>query len=92
MAGKHPLYNEVVDVSREYLGPTGERFIRRQIEVHLKTRPEEIKPNDLPELISWSKLAFAMLTDDQKHVESFSNDLEALSKGNKINTRYGKAA
>lgn len=80
MNSKSPLYLGAVAISKEYLGPAGERFIRRQIEMHMKIRPEDLRKKDIPELVEWSKLAFAMLTDDEEYVDAFSYDLSQLSK------------
>jgi len=73
-------YRSAVDVAREYLGPAGERFMRRQIETHLRIAPERLSGKDIPELVTWSRLAFAMLTDDSGHIDAFTSDLSALSK------------
>lgn len=73
------LYETVVETSNEYLGPAGERFIRRQIDNHLNITPEQIKKKDLKELIDWIKPAIALLTNDTGHVENFSNELRSLA-------------
>ena len=75
MQKKSPLYISVVAIGRQYLGPAGERFMRRQIETHLSIDPEDITHNDIDELVTWSRLAFAMLTDDSKHIDAFSESV-----------------
>jgi hypothetical protein len=50
------LYKKAVKVSEEYLGPAGERFIRRQITTHLLIEPEQLKKQDLPQLAEWPLL------------------------------------
>jgi hypothetical protein len=67
-------------VSEEFLGPAGERFMRRQISTHLGIDPEDLSKKHLPQLVDWSRLAFAMLTDDEKEVRSFTQSLLELSK------------
>jgi hypothetical protein len=79
MKARSPLYLQVIAIAREHLGPAGERFMRRQIKMHLNTTPEELKKEDIPELLEWSKLAFAMLTDNQEYVHAFSEDLSELA-------------
>lgn len=74
------LYNEAVKVSEEYLGPAGERFIRRQIQTHFNIEPENLKPQHIPELVDWVRLTFSMLTNDAQHVTSFSERLLQLAK------------
>ena len=79
MPAASTLYNDAVKVGENYLGPAGERFIRRQISSHLDTEPEALKARDLPKLADWSGLAFALLTDDTDTVHDFKNDLLSLS-------------
>lgn len=69
------LYDQAVIISEEFLGPAGERFIRRQIETHFKIEPEQLKSAHIPELVDWVRLTFTMLTDDTQHVDSFSRRL-----------------
>lgn len=80
MSNRTPLYIATVSIGREYLGPAGERFMRRQIEMHLRIKPEELSHEHIPKLIIWSKLAFSMLTEDKDYVDSFAEDLDALGK------------
>ncbi|MGI9027397.1 MAG: hypothetical protein ACR2FM_00945 [Candidatus Saccharimonadales bacterium] len=79
MTGNSTLYNETVRVCEEYLGPAGERFIRRQISTHLNIEPELLAKRNMPKLVNWSSIAFAMLTNDSQDVRAFSNDLLSLS-------------
>ncbi len=73
------FYDEAVRVCEDYLGPAGERFMRRQITMHLGIDPESLTKSNLPKLVNWSSLAFAMLTSDSRDVEAFTNDLLSLS-------------
>ncbi len=73
------LYEEVVRICEEYLGPAGERFIRRQIDTHLGITPEALTKGSLPKLVNWSSMAFAVLTSDPHDVESFTQDMLSLS-------------
>jgi hypothetical protein len=84
------LFERVVTVSNEYLGPAAERFIRRQILTHLDKEPDKLMPKDLPKLIAWVKPTFALLTDNQALVEAFASDLFALTQSNRrINSHNG---
>ena len=74
------LYGSVVAVSEDFLGPAGERFIRRQITTHLDIEPEKLRQNQLPELIDWVRITFNVLTSDKTLVEDFVGRLQALSK------------
>ncbi len=69
------LYDEVVEITYDYLGPAASRFIAREIETHLAKNPEDLTKTDIPVLLDWSKLAIALLTDDKQIVDDFSKRL-----------------
>lgn len=73
------LYRKTVMVTEEYLGPAGERFIRRQISTHLKIEPESLDKKTLSQLINWSSIAFAMVTKNSEDIDAFAQDLKALA-------------
>ena len=75
-----PLYEQAVEIGTDFLGPAGERFMRRQISTHLNTEPENLRREDIEELVNWVRLTFALLTDDAAHIEAFANRLLALAK------------
>ncbi len=79
-ATQNTLYEKVVDVTTEYLGPASERFIDRQIRTHLDKKPQELSKKDLLKLIDWLKLVLAMLTEDDQTVDDFTSDLLFLAK------------
>jgi hypothetical protein len=70
----------VIDISREYLGPAAERFVNRQISVHLKKEPQNLTKKDLPKLVDWVRLAFALLTNDSALVDEYIGKLLAVAK------------
>ncbi|MDB5182529.1 MAG: hypothetical protein JWO47_313 [Candidatus Saccharibacteria bacterium] len=72
------IYTQAVEISEEYLGPAGERFLRRQIDTHLGIVPESLKKNHLPKLTKWTELAFALLTNDYHEVSSYTSNLLSL--------------
>ncbi|MDQ3123262.1 MAG: hypothetical protein M3Q14_01075 [bacterium] len=80
MVQDHTLYNKAVRVTEEYLGPAGERFLRRQIENHLNIKPEELQKKNLPILINWSSIAFALLTSNEEVIDEFTQDLRSLTQ------------
>ncbi len=80
MAETAPLYTELVDISRDYLGPAAERFIERQITTHLHKKPSEVNRQDLVKLIDWIKLAFALLTNDSHLVDEYIKRLLVLTR------------
>ncbi len=74
------LHDELVDISRDYLGPAAERFIERQVSTHLHKKPVEVTAQDLVKLIDWIKLAFALLTNDKQVIDEYTERLMALTK------------
>lgn len=74
------VYQQVVAVTTEYLGPAAERFITRQIKTHLGKKPEELTKADVAKLVDWMKLAIALLTEDGKMVDDFTKSLLAIAK------------
>lgn len=74
------LYQTVVGITEDYLGPVAERFINRQIENHLQKSPEDLRKKDLPVLIDWIRLSVSALTDDKKLIEEYTKRLERFSQ------------
>ena len=83
MVKDNTLYHQIVNVTEDYLGPAGERFIRRQITTHLNMEPESLDKKNLPKLIDWSSIAFAMVTNNSKDIDSFKRDLTSLTRNGK---------
>lgn len=76
------LYHKVVEVTYEYLGPAAERFVMREIEAHLKKSPEDLTKEDVAKLHDWSRLAFALLTEDSSVVDAYSQSLLSIVQEN----------
>ncbi|HSX41637.1 MAG TPA: hypothetical protein VLF21_03390 [Candidatus Saccharimonadales bacterium] len=72
------LHQQVVGITENYLGPAAPRFIDRQIEFHLKKKPDELTNQDLPQLVEWVKVSLALLTDDKKMVDECVDKLGNL--------------
>lgn len=72
------LRDQVIAVAGDYLGPAAPRFIDRLIANHLAKQPGDLSDKDLPELIRWTRLATAMLTDDPKEINDFVQRLRQL--------------
>jgi hypothetical protein len=75
-------YKKAVKISEEYLGPAGERFIRRQIITHLHIEPEELQQKQLPELAEWLHGAFAVITSDIHYVNEYVKQILSLGMDN----------
>ena len=78
------LHAQLIDISRDYLGPAAERFIDRQVTTHLQKEPLAVTRDDLLKLIDWIRLAFALLTNDHQLVEEYEQRIRALAKAKQI--------
>ncbi|HUP26410.1 MAG TPA: hypothetical protein VM124_02050 [Candidatus Limnocylindrales bacterium] len=93
MVTKSPrIYDHAVRISEEYLGPAGERFIRRQISTHLGINPEDISEKDISKLVDWASIAFALLTSDTNEVHGFTQGLLSLSSNQGSKRLHGTTA
>lgn len=81
MAAPLQLFDQVVEVSQDYLGPAAERFIDRQISAHLKKEPSQLQASDIDKLIDWIKLSFALLTKDTSLVDEYIKRLGLIARG-----------
>ncbi len=74
------LYKRVVEATAVYIGPSADRFISKCIVGHLGKAPERLKNADLDKIIKWIKPAIALLTDDERTVDSYIEDIKALAE------------
>jgi nitric oxide reductase activation protein len=74
------IYQQVVAVTYDYLGPAAQRFIDREIKAHLHKKPQDLTKADVVKLVDWSKLAFALLTEDAKMVDDYAGSLLTIAK------------
>jgi len=77
---KTNLYDEVVTITYDYLGPAADRFVVRQIRNHLSKDPSRLRQEDLRQLIDWIRLAMRLISNDAKVVEHYITDLENLTR------------
>lgn len=77
--GSSELYEQLVEITADYLGPASRRFIDRQIVNHLEKDPIDISPDDLDSLIDWIGVSTAMLTDDKGVISEFRERLQELN-------------
>jgi hypothetical protein len=72
------LYDRILEVTTDYLGPAAERFIDRQVQNHLQKQPAELQEEDLQKLIDWIRVAVSVLTDDSGLVREYTARLQEL--------------
>jgi hypothetical protein len=74
------LFDEVVNITEEYLGPAAQRFVARQVSYHLGKNPEELDPEDIPRLVEWAQATLAMLTSDKAMVREYGLKVSELAE------------
>lgn len=72
------LYRELTAIAEDYLGPAAPRFISRIIENHLHKGPEEVVPEDMPQIITWVRLSISLVTDREEDIAEFTDRLSKL--------------
>jgi hypothetical protein len=72
------LYERLVSITEEYLGPAAERFMMRHISFHLHKNPEQLSLKDIPKLVDWLKVSMALLTNDKSLVDEYERRLLKL--------------
>ena len=80
MAESTTLYNSVVEVTKDYLGPAANRFIDRQIVNHLGIKPGKLTAKDLTKLNDWLRIAFSVLTEDEQLINEYFSRINKLTK------------
>lgn len=84
------LFDDVVTITYDYLGPAADRFVVRQIRNHLQKDPDNLQPKDLRELIDWIQLAMRLISNDGPAIDRYMADLEMLAQIEKHGV-HGKA-
>ena len=72
------LYDQVLDLSREYFGLGAQRFLDRQIRSHLKIEPQELTPNYLEELAKWCFVSGKLILKDEPKAKIYSDQIVHL--------------
>jgi hypothetical protein len=73
------LFDSIVNIAEEYLGPAAKRFMSRQIIHHLHKNPVEITLEDMPNLVEWVRVTVSLLTEDKTIVDDFAKRLLNLA-------------
>jgi hypothetical protein len=74
------IYEQILVITSDYLGPASERFLRRQIEFHLGKDPDELTEIDVPRLAEWIKVSIEVLTESKPLVDEFDRRVRELSR------------
>ena len=79
MVDELTLYDEITKISEDYFGPMAPRFVSRMVTNHLHKEPARVTAKDLPELITWIRLAASLLTEETDTINEFVGRLNTLS-------------
>lgn len=71
------LYDDVVELTKTYMGPAAKKFVDRQISGHLDVDAANLTGNHVDELAKWCYTSGKLLMDDGKAKE-FSEKVKAL--------------
>jgi hypothetical protein len=74
------IYQQVVAVIQEYLGPAADRYVQRLVEAHLKKSPEQLAQRDIPKLSEWIKVSLGLLTNDKNLVDECEKRILKLAR------------
>lgn len=72
MAANSDIYDELVKIAGDYLGPAAPRFVARQIEFHLDKKPWELTRQDMAPLEGWVRVSLTLLTEDKQMADEFA--------------------
>jgi hypothetical protein len=89
---QNSLYEQVVSITYEYLGPAADRFVGRQIRNHLGKDSSELKQKDLRKLIEWIQLAMRLVSSDSVVIDRYIAELTSLAQDERSIITHGKAA
>jgi hypothetical protein len=90
MTQNNNLYDAVVTITYQYLGPAADRFVIRQIRNHLRKDPSALRPKDLQKLIDWIQLAMRLISSDNEVIDRYVAELEILAQNNHSAPTYGQ--
>jgi len=63
------LSDQVLAISKPYLGPAAESFLGRQCKAHLKVDFQQLNSGHLKDLARWVEVGAALIMDQAKAVE-----------------------
>ncbi len=72
-----PLFNDVIELARPYLGPAAEKFVSRQVSGHLDVSSDQLTGRHLEELSKWCFISGKLIMPEAK-AEEFSRRVKLL--------------
>lgn len=75
---KSGYYNQILDITKDYLGPAADRFVNRQVSLHIKKSPEHLQKSDIHMLAIRIRSGLLVLTRDNNVVDEAFRRISAL--------------
>ena len=72
------LYDEMINIAQDYLGPAAGRFMSGQIQSHLGIEPTQITPEDIAKLEDWLRVSLALISTDTASINDFVSRIMQL--------------
>ena len=72
-------YDQILHITKDYLGPAAERFLSRQIDSHLRKSQDQLVKSDIPALAIRIRSGLLVLTSDEAVVEEAYHRIAALA-------------
>ncbi len=73
------LFERMVEITEDYLGPAARRFVTRQVTSHLGKQPDDLTRDDVAKLTEWTKVTLSLLTNDKDIVNEYTEKMHRLS-------------
>lgn len=80
MSSGTALYNQIVKITEDYIGPAAKQFIDNHIQNHFAISPSNLSYKDMPELIEWIKISMSYLTSNTALIEDYVQRLSDISQ------------
>ncbi len=71
------LYKDILGIAEKYLSKDAEKFVERQISLHLKKPPDDLNAEDSAELAKWCKISGALVMG-QSRAEQLAKEIYGL--------------
>lgn len=76
---KNDYYDKIIKIIEDYLGPAADRFVNRQVTLHIKKNPHDLQKDDVQMLAIRIRSGMLVLTHDETVVEEAFRRLTAVA-------------
>lgn len=71
-------YDQIVDITKDYLGPAAKRFIDRQISFHFEKQAKDLTTDDVYKIAESVRISLGLLTQDKVMVTEAEKRIRAI--------------